>query len=801
MANQLPFALHGACAPESLVKGKNFRIAVLTSRLLRLEYSETGCFEDRPTQFAINREFPVPQFSVYDTGSGLELQTEHLSLYYDKKSFSAGGLSIKVRSRTAGIYSTWHFGDVLDENLWGTARTLDQANGAIPLETGLQSRLQGFSVIDDSHSIVLLENGWFAEREGNCKDLYFFGYGLEYQTCLDDFFHLSGATPLLPRWALGNWWSRFYPYHADEYLRLMDRFAQEEIPLSVAVIDMDWHLTDVAPTDGKGWTGYTWNRQLFPNPGGFLEALHQRGLKVSLNDHPAEGIQPYEERYPQACAGMGLSEDENRPIPFDFTSPAYVRTYFEQILHPLEREGVDLWWVDWQQGGSGRFRTSDPLLLLNHYHFWNQGRNGNRPMTFSRYAGPGSHRYPIGFSGDSIISWASLDFQPFFTACAANIGYGWWSHDIGGHCAGRRDEELLIRWVQFGVFSPIMRLHSTSNLFNSKEPWNFSEPACGILKALLRLRHRLIPYLYTANWRCHQEGLLLVRPMYYSWPEQSAAYEVPNQYEFGSELLVCPITTPMDQETLLGRVTAWLPEEQYFDFFTGLRYQGKRKINLYRPIEQIPVLAPAGAIVPLAQEDETGRNRAELPTKLEVRIFCGKSGRFELYEDDGETMAYQEGRCAITTLELCWDEANMCCFRICPGETGTDLLPEKRQYMLSFVGIPDTSQITVASKGNPATFTRRYDQKTNALVVELPVLDSSQRIEVCFSKCPGLAHNSILSRAFDLLNKMHIDYEAKERIYRCISEKHILQSSFSELQTMNLSEAVLGALSELLFAE
>ena len=134
-------------------------------------------------------------------------------------------------------------------------------------------------------------------------------------------------------------------------------------------------------------------------------------------------------------------------------------------------------------------------------------------MILSRYAGPGSHRYPIGFSGDSIISWKTLDFQPYFTATAANIGYGWWSHDIGGHAAGHRDVELQTRWIQFGVFSPIFRLHSTSNMFNGKEPWRYPEPAKSIMADFMRLRHQLLPYLYTMNWRCHTSGEMLVEPI------------------------------------------------------------------------------------------------------------------------------------------------------------------------------------------------------------------------------------------------------------------------------------------------
>ena len=149
----------------------------------------------------------------------------------------------------------------------------------------------------------------------------------------------------------------------------------------------------------------------------------------------------------------------------------------------------------------------------------------------------GSHRYPVGFSGDTIITWDSLAFQPYFTSTASNIGYGMWSHDIGGHMRGFKDDEMAGRWLQFGVFSPIMRLHSSNSEFNGKEPWRYRPEICSMMKEFLRLRHRLLPYLYTMNHRAYEEDIPLMLPMYYNWPEEEKAYQFPNEYLFGSELI------------------------------------------------------------------------------------------------------------------------------------------------------------------------------------------------------------------------------------------------------------------------
>ena len=278
------------CDERAAVVGKNYRFTVLTPWLLRLEYSGDGVFEDRPSQCVLNRNFPVPDFQVIEREDSLKIVTEGVQLFYDKKPFSPNGLSVQVRGNLSAYHSIWHFGEE-PTDLLGTARTLDEADGAVKLEHGLISR-NGYSVLDDSASFLIREDGWIDPRPAGYRDLYFFGYGHAYQECLKDFYRLTGGTPLLPRFVLGNWWSRYHRYTQEEYEGLMERFRQEEVPFSVAVIDMDWHLVDIDPKYGSGWTGYTWNRELFPDPEAFLKWLHERGMKATLNVHPAEGVRP-----------------------------------------------------------------------------------------------------------------------------------------------------------------------------------------------------------------------------------------------------------------------------------------------------------------------------------------------------------------------------------------------------------------------------------------------------------------------------------------------------------------------------
>ena len=188
------------CNPGNVVAGKNYRITMLTEALIRLEYSGEGKFEDRATQTVLNRDFPEVSYTVKETEDQLEIFTKRLHLIYNKKEFSSFGLSVKVFGNLSNYRSTWHFGEKTND-LGGTARTLDGVNGACALEHGLMSRY-GFSVLDDSRTLVLTDDGWVEPRKKGNQDLYFFGYGHEYRECLSDFYYLCGKTPMLPRYAL-----------------------------------------------------------------------------------------------------------------------------------------------------------------------------------------------------------------------------------------------------------------------------------------------------------------------------------------------------------------------------------------------------------------------------------------------------------------------------------------------------------------------------------------------------------------------------------------------------------------------
>ena len=792
MKPYLKLETHPLADPKNVVKGDKYRITVLTEHLLRLEYSEDGEFIDAASQTVVNRDFPAVEFSVKDTGDELELRTKYLQLNYNKKAFSANGLSCKTTAVGISSVPAWHYGDPT-QDLGGTARTLDQVNGACELEPGIMSWF-GSAVLDDSKSLLMTEDGWVTPRKKGVQDLYFFGYGWNFRLALKDFYHLCGKTPMLPRFALGNWWSRYWRYSEASYMKLMEDFDKENVPFSVAVIDMDWHIVHVDEKYGSGWTGYSWNKKLFPDPERFLGKLHARGMKTTLNVHPADGIRAYEDCYPEVAEAMGVDAKKEEPVNFDIADPKFVDVYFEKVHHPMEKEGVDFWWIDWQQGQSTKIEGLDPLWMLNHYHFLDSGRDGKRPMTFSRYAGPGSHRYPVGFSGDTHITWESLDFQPYFTSTASNIGYGWWSHDIGGHMLGYRDDELTARWVQLGVFSPMNRLHSTDNPFNGKEPWKYNQIVETVMKNFLKLRHKLVPYLYTMNRRASRAGLPLVQPMYYLEPEREETYEVPNNYYFGTEMMVSPITDKLDPVTGLAGAKTWIPQGIWYDFFNGRAYKGGRKVDLWRDIYEMPVLVREGSIIPL-KDMEGYDNSIENPEKLEVLVYPGESGEFVLWEDGGDTPEDLDENWVSTRMTKTADE-NGTVFIVEAAQGNTAVIPQKRSWKIRFCNIQDKPQeVTVNGQVyKDAEFAE--DKKLHGTIVILKDVPADAQVKVTFAADAAVYQRDYAEEVYEILEKAQITYAQKTDVYKVVKE--LGTEAVPVLVSMNLNPSLLGVLMEIL---
>jgi hypothetical protein len=668
--------------PRAIVTFGNARFTVLTSQLIRMEWSADKKFEDHGSFVFINRRLPVPRFSKEVAEHRLTVKTDALTLTYspsDDGQFTPENLAITLN--VDGNPVTWHSGDKDPENLQGTTRTLDGALGSKtkePIGPGLISR-SGWALVDDTTRPLFDSTDfrfaqgekspwpWAMERPADEKagsyiDWYFFGYGHDYRKALGDYVRVAGRIPLPPRFAFGAWWSRYWDYSDQELDELIKGFRENSTPLDVLVIDMGWHISHdelqaAGETDQSGqrlgWSGYTWDKNLFPDPEDFLKKIHEEGLKATLNLHPASGIQPWEHAYPAMAKAMGIDPATRKYVPFDPTNKTWAENYFNLVLHPLEKQGIDFWWLDWQQ---------DPMMTkmpgvtntwwLNYLHFTDQQREGKRPLLFHRWGGLGNHRYQIGFSGDTFSVWDSLAFQPWFTATAANVGYAYWSHDIGGHMPGVVDPELFTRWVEFGAFSPILRTHTTKNADAERRIWAYPEPYSSILRSTFQLRYALQPYLYTEARRTYDTGVAFLRPLYYDWPEAPEAYANKNEYIFGDQMLAAPVTAPGDKVSGLATESLWLPKGEWIECPTGKHFTGPATVDRTFSIDQVPVYVRAGAIVPMQPDTlYTGQKPVD-PLIVNVwPLAPGTSSSYSVYEDSGVSVEYQRGVFARTPIK------------------------------------------------------------------------------------------------------------------------------------------------------
>ncbi len=760
------------------------RFTVLTDRLIRMEWSENGKFEDNATLAIVNRNLPVPHFTVRNLGDGVQIKTKSVTLRYDG-SGKFNGDNLSVAFRMNGKTVTWKPGMDDKGNLMGTIRTLDGCEGFQKLtkrgdemDKGVVSR-DGWAIVDESSRHLLVENettwgNWVAARpEGEVQDLYIFAYGHDYKGALKDFTKVAGKIPMPPKYVFGYWWSRYWAYSDEEFLALGKEFRDRGIPIDVMVIDMDWH--DTYPLSEKiykkdefgqkiGWTGYTWNRDLFPDPEGFLSEVHDMGLKTSLNLHPASGILPREFCYedfvedylsrtgdydgPEGYIykegdtktdGKPAKKGYHAPVPYRMSQMEWADAYFNSVIDPLENQGVDFWWLDWQQWKESKYMEGlSSTFWINHVFFndkvrKNVGKNlseAARPFIYHRWGGLGSHRYQLGFSGDTYIEWDVLRFLPWFTATASNVGYGYWGHDIGGHYQKKEkkhlstDPEMYTRWLQYGVFTPIFKTHCTTSDLLERRFWAF-EDHYEIMKEAVELRYALTPYIYDAARQTYDTGVSMTRPLYYDYPEDEKAYSWNEEFMFGDNILATVLCQPMDQETGLTERKMWFPAgNDWYDMAHHKMIAGGSVRTLHYAIDENAWFVKAGSVIPLAEE---GIQNLQTPTdawRIYVAPGSGKS-EYVRYEDDGESQAYDTE--FATTRITKSSSSSKCTVKVAPREGQYKNMPSERRLSLIFGGL-NRKPASVVVNGSQSECV--WDKASREAVVTLPPLPASDAVSV-----------------------------------------------------------------------
>jgi Glycosyl hydrolases family 31 TIM-barrel domain/Glycosyl hydrolase family 31 C-terminal domain/Domain of unknown function (DUF5110)/Starch binding domain/NPCBM-associated, NEW3 domain of alpha-galactosidase/Bacterial Ig-like domain len=719
------------------VQAGHIRVQVLSSTLLRLEYSADDSFEDRPTFNAVDRS-PGRTWFTAGTGSGeLRIRTSAVTLHYKLDSGPVTAVNTTLDLEVAGRPTSVHpsFGSPpRDDALGGWYRGLDYYAGQagpvdqLTLHPGMLNR-GGWYLLDDTNTAVRTSANWVtarAARTGSYQDGYLFGYGHDYQRGLADLRTLTGPSVLPPKWAFGTWFSKYQAYSTDDYeMDLLPAFREHNVPLDSLVIDTDWK----AP---NSWAGWNWNTDLFPKPADFLDRLNQAGMHATLNVHAA--ISGDDPRFADAQAtakgklAPAASSFAPNPYRFDWTDPDQAAA-FAQLHKPFEDQGVRQWWLDYCCDDS---TVSTPGVTadswVNELYRRNGDARGLRGFSLSRIgssfpayttvgpSGPwAEHRSTVHFTGDTRPDWETLAFAAAMTPAEASIGLSYVSHDIGSFAGKHLPEDLYLRWVQLGAFQPILRLHSDHG---DRLPWEYSDTVSGPAADYLRLRESLAPYLYTAARQTYDTGLPMARALYLNWPEQDEAYRHNTEYMLGDSLLVAPVTTP----GLSTTTSAWFPPGTWTDFFTGATFRGPATRTVAATPNRMPVYVRAGGIV--AQAPAAANIAGQPKDRLTLTVFPHASGTTSVYDDAGEGLAYRDGQ--LARIPVRYDEGRLSALTVGPVVGSYTGAPAARRYTVAFADVSRPHFVRVS--GHSASWS--YDAAKRRLTVEVPATAGNRAVTV-----------------------------------------------------------------------
>ena len=619
----------------------NARFTIYAPGCVRLEYAQGGKFSPYPSILAGRKPARAARADVSVRGKTVTIRTDRLELQYADHGqvFSGENLRI-VHQNSRGGREVWFPGKADRGNLGSVVRSLDEwrhINGGperYPVE-GILSTDGGHFIADEARVYWNTKHDWPESAAHRVAfDGYFFAYGQDYKSALRDFVKVFGPIPMVPRWTFGFWYSRWHAYKDSEFIALAHRYRKEGIPIDVMVIDTDWRKT---------WGGYDWSKAHFPRPRHTIKTLHDLGLRVTLNDHP--GYDNYD-ALPEDDSHIPAVERRLGPLPHqgqvacDWSNKRAVAAWRDIVLGSPFRDGMDFWWIDgWIKPP---FKGTDSQLWANHHYFdLTEKETGKRGLVLSRWGGIGSHRFPVQFSGDTYSTWETLRRQIEMTARSGNLGAAYWSHDIGGFFDKKIDDEMFIRWVQFGSLSPVFRTHSCGG---EREPWNYSKTARRVFRKQSRIRCALAPYFYSLARQAHDEGLPLCRPLYLEYPDEyPRAIEYRYEYLLGRDLLVMPAEFSADKATGLFRKKVYFPRGVWHDLESAQTVHGIDERSMDIPIDVLPTYVRRGAIIPCQRVGE--HIGAKAPAELHFDFYPDESAsHFDVYEDDGESREHELGR-------------------------------------------------------------------------------------------------------------------------------------------------------------
>ncbi|HYZ52720.1 MAG TPA: TIM-barrel domain-containing protein [Streptosporangiaceae bacterium] len=621
--------------------------------------------------------------------------------------------------------------------LGGYRRGLDGVNGSATTTPGLLYQ-DGWTLLNDTASAIF-DNAAkkVSPRPGHggqpYQDGYVFGYGHEYQQGLTDLATLTGPSELLPRWAYGVWYSEYYNRTAADYENvILPKFRSDGVPLDVLVTDTDYKSPST-------WDGWEMDPGKFPDPKAFFAWSKSQGLHNTLNIHPSISSSDPQLPQAQATAKGGLTSSGGNYV-FDWGNPDQLKAYFG-LHQTMEQDGADFWWLDWCCDQSySSLPGVTPDAWINQQYAIDTAKNIGRGFAFSRAYGSlqaggysGQQGLPTGpwadkrttvhFTGDTTSDWPTLKFEVGYTPGeSASTGLSAVSHDIGGfnndgtQTAGaepgstKEADDLYARWVQFGTFQPIDRLHGNHS---DRLPWQYGPAAKTSAEKFLNLRENLVPYTYTLAEQANRTGIPVVRPLYLQYPEQQDAYaEDGSEYLYGPDVLVAPVTTP----GMTATTSVWFPPgSTWTDYFTGQTYAGGTTQDVTTDLGAMPVFLRSGGIMTTRTGNVTNDVQNPL-AKVTVTVAGGRSGSFAMYEDNGTTTDLRQS----ATTRISYTEGGPDhTVRIAPAAGSFTGQVPQRQWTVAFLHATAPTKVTIDGRQVPAS-SWRWDAATTTLTVTAP---------------------------------------------------------------------------------
>ncbi|HTV86825.1 MAG TPA: TIM-barrel domain-containing protein [Dyella sp.] len=399
-------------------------------------------------------------------------------------------------------------------------------------------------------------------------------------------------------------------------------------------------------------------------------------------------------------------------IAFNLADKAQAEIFMRDLHQPLMQAGVNSWWVDGGGGAADMPGLNAQLWTNKVFYDYSQQFTGQRGFILSRYGDWGSERYPGFFTGDTYSQWPVLAYEVAFTARGGNVLVPYISHDIGGFHGAKIDFDLYARWIEFGAFSPILRMHSAHanpEEGNTRMPWLYGDQGVALMRKYFTLRTQLIPYIYTYTWQAHTLSMPLLRPLYLAYPDLDEAYRHSREYFFGEEMLVAPVLDPS------GNRSIYLPPGSWIDFFTGKRYAGGRSFTAHYAVDQMPVFVREGAIVP--EQPPSEYSDAKPLDTLLLNIYGAGDGHFDLYEDDGLSLDYAKGSYALTTIGYATGADGVHTVTVAPAKGTYQGQPPSRAYVICIhaLGKPQS----VSANGRPIS-SWSWDANSAVATVTLP---------------------------------------------------------------------------------